>query len=136
MQRQAVARFKSSIRFLMVPLTVAGMLLSSMGAIAEDPIPFKAMMQTAGAQPAVPPAPDAQSQQKNSGKITAGGRAEMAGGIVMTVVGGGVIALTAALSVGGLKPPAGKAAALYAGGAATTGVGITLIVLGMNRRSR
>jgi hypothetical protein len=125
-------------RFLAMPLMVAGMFLSSELAVGEDPIPFDAMMQSASAPAAVPPKPDANSaagQAVNTGKITLAGKAEIVGGYVLLGTGALTVGVTAAIN-SGFKYSGGKVTALYAGGAAAAGVGVTLIVLGSHRHPK
>jgi hypothetical protein len=135
MMRLCFKEVGPSIGYLVAPVVIGALLLNSLCAVAEDPIPFKAMMQSAGAQPAVPPTPDAQSQQANTGKITAVGKTEIVGGYVLLGAGAVTVALTAAIN-SGFKFSGSKVTALYAGGGAAAGVGVTLIVLGFHRRSK
>ena len=130
-------KIKWPTKFLAIPLMVVGVFLTSALAVAEDPISFKAMMQSASAPPAVPPKTDANSaagQAPNAGKITTAGKAEIVGGVVLLGTGVLTVAFTAVLT--GTKFSGPKAPALYAGGAAAAGVGVTLIVFGSHRHAR
>jgi hypothetical protein len=138
-RRQDSMKIKWTSKFLVGPLLVAGLIFNSVLAVAEDPIPFKAMMQAAGGQAATPPAADANnaaSQPAHAGKITAAGKGEMIGGAVLLGAGALAIGFTAAFNSTGFKTAGGKTAALYGGGAAAAGVGVTLIVLGSHRRAK
>jgi hypothetical protein len=132
MKRQYSIRIGSSIRFVAVPLMCAGMILSSLNAGAQEPIPFKAMMQSASA-PAAVPAKSQSSQRVNSGPITKTGKTEI--GVGYFLLGAGVVTIigTAAVSASGYGPRGAKSAALYGGGAGTMAVGVTLITLGYHR---
>ena len=130
-------KIKWPTKFLAMPLMVVGVFLTSVSAVAEDPIPFKVMMQSASAPAAVPPRPDANNaagQAANAGKITPAGKAEIIGGFVLLGTGITTVAVTAVLT--GMKFSGPKAPALYAGGAAAAGVGVTLIVLGSHRHAK
>jgi hypothetical protein len=130
-------KIKWLTKFLAVSLLVVGVFLTSVLAVAEDPIPFKAMMQSASAPVAGPPKPDANypaGQAANASKTTAAGKAEIIGGFVLLVTGISTVAFTAKLTGTNYAGP--KAPALYAGGAAAAGVGVTLIVLGSHRRAK
>ncbi len=86
---------------------------------------------------AVPPRPDANNaagQAANAGKITPAGKAEIIGGFVLLGTGVLTVAVTAVLT--GTKFSGPKAPALYAGGAAAAGVGVTLIVFGSHRHAK
>jgi hypothetical protein len=138
MKREYTVKVRFIIRLFAVLVVVAGMLVHSMCAFAEDPVPFEAMMQSAGAPPAVPAKPDASaaaSQPANAGKITAVGKTEIIGGYFLLGTGVLTIALTAAIN-SGFKISGPKVPALYVGGAAAAGVGVTLVVLGFHRRSK
>ena len=130
-------KIKWSTKFLAMPLMVVGVFLTTVLAVAEDPISFKAMIQSASAPAAVPPRPDANNvagQAANTGKIPAAGKAEIVGGFVLLATGIATVAFTAVLT--GNKFAGPKAPALYAGGAAAAGVGVTLIVFGSSRHAR
>ncbi len=131
-------KIENPVRYSACLVSIAVVFLSSMRAIGEDSIPFKAMMESASSQAAVPPKPDASgapAQQANRGHVTKAGKAEIATGFVL--VGVGVITLSAAayLSKSGFSPSGAKKGALYAGGAGAAGVGVTLIAFGFHKRS-
>jgi hypothetical protein len=135
MKNQNSTRAKCLTRYFTVPLLVAGMFFSSEFAMAQDPIPFHAMMQSASTPPAVPPKQDANntaSQPANSGKITAAGKAGIAGGYVLLGAGALTVAFTAVIT--GDKFAGSKAPTLYATGAGAAAVGVTMIVIGFHRR--
>jgi hypothetical protein len=135
MSREFTQTIAFPVRFFVLTLAIAAMLLNSTAAAAEDPIPFKAMMQSASAPTPVPPKPDA-GQSTNNGKITPGGKGEIAGGIALTIIGAGTLGIAALFSAYGGKGDTGRFVAAYAGGAGATVGGITLIILGSNRRSK
>jgi hypothetical protein len=132
MKRQNSIRLAPSIRFVAVMLISAGIVLSSMSAVAEGPIPFNAMMQTGGAQAAVPAKPS--GQQASPGPITNTGKTEIGAGLFLFAAGVATISITALLNTGGFKPSSGKSSALYAVGGGATAGGVTLIALGFHRR--
>ncbi len=131
------------MKLVTVSILILGMVCSSTDAIAEGPIPFHALMQNAGAEPAAPPVPDAKSDAQSSVPHSAqtthrtnGGRAMMVGGIVLLAVGAAAITVDAmAGATFGTRGAEGRTAAAYVGGFAAVGTGITLIVLGKHRRS-
>jgi len=131
-------KIQHRIKIFAVPFIVIGLLLNSVAVIAQDPIPFNAMMQSAGAPAAVPPKPDsdaAANQKSNAGKITSGGKAEIVGGVVLFATG--VLTVTATALLAGAKANVGsKGMALYVGGSGVAVVGVTLIALGSNRRHK
>jgi hypothetical protein len=127
------------MKLLAVALLVFGMLCNSVLATAEDPVPFRALMQAAGAQPNVPRISDAKDQStavstqpSHTPHMTTGGKAMIGVGIGMLAIGGVVILTTN--SVSGLTTSTDKAALYGAGGGAMAG-GAVLIVLGAHRRS-
>ena len=131
-------RMRSTVKLFAVPLMIAGMFLNSACAVAEDPIPFNAMMQSASAQAAVPPmaaANSASTQPLNAGHVTNGGKAEIIGGFVL--FGAGILTITATsfLNSSGPAPQGGKSLGLYAGGAGIAAAGITLVAFGFHKRS-
>jgi hypothetical protein len=127
------------MKLVAVALLVSGMLCTSMLAMAEGPVPFRAYMQAAGAQSAVPPAPNANNQftavsnPPGHTHMTHGGKIMTGTGIGMLVAGGAVIAGTALLNSG--DPTTSKEAGLYGAGAGLCGGGVTLIIFGHHRRS-
>lgn len=144
MKRRYSIRFGSSIKCMTVPLMCAGMILSSLNAAAQDSIPFRAMMQSASAQAAVPwrsvAGPDAQtasgqqaSPNPKTGPITAAGKTEIGVGFLLIGAGVVTVSLTAALNSSGFKPSGVKTPALYAAGGGAMAVGVTLIALGFHR---
>jgi hypothetical protein len=128
------------MKLVTVALLVVGMLSNSMFAMAEGPVPFKALMQTAGAQPTTTPVTASQNQstavptQPAHRPMTRGGKMMTGFGIGLCVIGGSVLVASAVLnSVWGFSP-SDKAKAYGAGGGAVAG-GAILIVLGNRRRS-
>jgi len=128
------------MKLVAVALLVFGMLSNSMLAMAEGPVPFRALMQTASAQPTTTPITASQDQstavstQPAHRPMTSGGKIMTGVGIGLCVIGGGVIVASAALNnVWGFSP-SDKAKAYGAGGGAVAG-GAILIVLGHHRRS-
>lgn len=96
------------------------------------------MMQSALAQTAVPPKPDAEGasgQQVKTGHIAKAGKTEIAVGFLLLGAGVLTISATAVLNSSGPKPSGAKTPALYAGGAGGAAVGITLIAFGFHKRS-
>ena len=138
MKRLYSIKTGACIRLLAAPLMVAGMFFNSACAVAEGPIPFNAMMQSASAQAAVPPGPDANSasvQPVKTGHITKLGITEIGVGSVLLGAGILTILATLALNSSGFRPQGAKTPALYAGGAAASAVGVTLIAFGSHKRS-
>lgn len=138
MKRQYSIGIGSLIKFVVMPLMIAGMVFNSACAVAQDPIPFNAMMQPAGAQATMPPMPtakDASGLQVQLGHTTKAGKAEI--GVGFLLLGAGVlsIAATALVSSSDYKPSGAKTPALYAGGAGAAAVGVTLIAFGFHKRS-
>jgi len=126
------------IRYLAYLLIVAAS-VNSMQAIAEDMIPFKAIMQSASAEPAMQPKPDAKEGdiQSTASKHANRGKTErVAGGILL---GTGIAVITTTLAVvtathGSAGHP-GRVWAGIGGGAGMTGAGVTVIVVGNHKRS-
>jgi hypothetical protein len=126
------------MKLVAVALLALGMLCNSTLAMAEGPLPFRALMQTAGAEPAMPSKPDAKdsSIQNTTSKHANGGKAERVTGGVLLGTGVAVITTTLVLvSAGGDAGHSGRVWAGIGGGAGMTGAGVTLIVLGNHRRS-
>jgi hypothetical protein len=128
------------MKLVTVPLLVVGMLSNSMFAMAEGPVPFKALMQTAGAQPTTTPITASQDQstavptQPAHGPMTRGGKIMTGAGIALCVIGGSVVVGTAALNSAWGFTASDKAKSYGAGSGAVAG-GAILIVLGNRRRS-
>jgi hypothetical protein len=129
------------MKLVAVALLVLGMLCNSMLAMAEGPVPFNALMQTAGAQPSVPPITDtkdkstALSAQPTHTRMTSGGKIMTGTGIGMLVIGVAAVGGTAIVrtALGGVT--SAKEDALFATGGALVAGGVTLIVFGSHRRS-
>lgn len=132
MKRLTSIRSSLSIKFLAAMLMGVAVLLSSLSAVAEDPIPFKAMMQSAGTQTPVPPKPQA-GQQVQPAPITNVGKTEIVGGFLLIAVGVATMSITALLTSGGPRPSGAKTPALYAAGGGATAAGVTLVILGSHR---
>jgi len=117
-----------------VCILLAGLLCNSMMAIAEGPVPFRALMQAAGT-----PGVDTQNNSLVSGTKPAAHHPMTTGGKVITGVGIGLAAL------GGVFLACGAASShndfidmrgpCLATGAGFAGAGITLIVLGVHWRT-
>ena len=123
------------MKLVAVSLLVLGMLCNSMLAMAEGPVPFHALMQSAGSPPSVPPINGARdkalsTQPARPPHMTRGGKVMT--GIGMFAIGGVVVIGTALLDWG---PHTAKVDAGYATGGGLTAGGITLFVLGYHRRS-
>jgi hypothetical protein len=128
------------MKLVAVALIVFGMLSNSMLAMAEGPVPFRALMQPASAQPTTTPITASQDQstavstQPAHRPMTSGGKIMTGAGIAICVIGGVVLVGAAALNnVWGFSP-SDKAEAYGAGSGAVAG-GAILIVLGHHRRS-
>src|SRR5215472_4902523 len=125
-----------------VALLVVGVLCNSMLASAQSPVPFRALMQTAGAQPSAPPIRDSKDQSAPISTEPAPRRHKTTGGKIMVGVGigmlaiGGVVMLgTAAVSSSSLigSPSSSDQAKLYGAGGGAMAGGAILIVLGAHR---
>lgn len=131
------------MKLVTVSILILGMVCNCPIAMAQGPIPFRAMMQNAGAQPVAPPMPNAKNdttasitQSAHSAHTTNGGKAMMVGGVVLLAVGATAVTLDAISGATfGTKGAEGRTVAGYVGGFAAAGTGITLIVLGNRRRS-
>ena len=128
------------MKLVTVGLLIVGMMSNSMLAMAGGPVPFKALMQTAGAQPTTTPISASQDQsaavqtQPAHMPMTGGGKIMTGVGIGLCVIGGGVIVGSAALNgVWGFSPS--DKAKLYGAGSGLVAGGAILIVLGHHRRS-
>jgi hypothetical protein len=126
------------MKLVTVALLVVGMLSNSILVMAEDPVPFRALMQTAGAQPATTPIAASQNQstavstQPARRPMTSGGKIMTGAGLALCVAGG--VVLVGAAVLNSLASPSHKAEAYGAGSGAVAG-GVILIVLGDHRRS-
>ncbi len=128
------------MKLITVAILVVGMLSHSMFAMAEGPVPFKALMQTADAQPTTTPTTASQDQSTAvpthpaHGPMTRGGKIMTGVGFGLCVIGGSVLVGAAALNnVWGFSS-SDKAKAYGAGSGAVAG-GAILLVLGNRRRS-
>jgi hypothetical protein len=125
------------MKLVTVALLVVGMLSNSMFAMAEGPVPFKALMQTAGAQPTATPSQNqstAVPTQPAHRPMTRSGKMMTGFGIGLCAIGGSVLVASAVLNnVWGFSS-SDKAKAYGAGGGAVAG-GAILLVLGNRRRS-
>jgi hypothetical protein len=128
------------MKLITVALLVVGMLSQSMFAMAEGPVPFKALMQTAGAQPTTTQITASQDQstavptRPAHGPMTRGGKMMTGFGTALFVIGGSVLVGAAVLNGAWGFSPSDKAKAYGAGSGAVAG-GAILIVLGNRRRS-
>ncbi len=123
------------MKLAIATLLVFGVLINSIPAIAEEPIPFAALMHSESAEPSVPPMDDQSaampSQTARPHHLTAGGKAMIGTGIGLCVVGAFVMAGTAAVGSWASSAHAelyGTSGGLLVGGTA-------LIVIGSHRRS-
>lgn len=126
------------MKLVAVTLIVLAVLGNSMLAAAESPVPLKAWMQAPGADSSKPPQPDAKDQsfQSTSSRHANGGTAERVTGGVLLGTGVAVITTTLVV-VGALHGSFGHPGRVWAGiggGAALTGTGVTLIVLGSHKK--
>ena len=127
------------MKLVAVALLVVGMLSNSMLAMAEGPVPFRALMQTAGAQPTMTPITASQDQstavstQPAPRPMTSGGKIMTGVGIGLFVTGVGVLVGAAALNSAWGFSPSRKAEAYGGGGGAVVG-GAILVVLGSHHR--
>jgi hypothetical protein len=123
------------MKLVAVALLILGIPCNAMLAMAEGPVPFRALMQTAGAEPAMSSKPDAKDSSTTS-KHANGGKAERVTGGVLLGTGVAVITTTVVLvsAVHGSAGHPGRVWAGIGGGAGMTGAGVTLIVLGSHRR--
>ena len=116
---------------------VVAMLWSSTFAMAEGPVPFKALMRNDGAQPAVPPLTDVGDQSTAASNQAVRKTHMTRAGKIMTGVGIGLVAfggLVMAVTPNAFATQTDKNE-LYGASGATMGVGVVLIVLGVRRRS-
>ena len=126
---------------VVVALLCLGLLCSSTLAMAEGPVPFRALMQTEGAQPSVAPLADAKAksaaastQPPHTRHMTTGGKVMTRVGIGMLVIGGIVLIGTAAVGENSWASSSDKAK-LYGAGAGIFAGGTILIVVGNHRRA-
>jgi len=127
------------MKVVAVALLSLGISCHSMLAMAEGPVPFRALMQPAGAEASVPAVTAAQDNSTvpsakpvHPTHMTSGGRVMAGVGVGLLVCGGFVIGGTAA--VGSWASPS-RRGALYGGGAGLAATGAILIVVGSHRRS-
>ena len=126
------------MKLVAVSLLVIGLLATSMLAVAEGPVPLRTLMQTAGTQPSVPQNANSKDgstapfTQPAHTHMTTGGKIMAGTGVGFLIIGGVVIAGTAAFS--GWASSSDKAKLYGAGGGVTAG-GVLLIALGVHRRS-
>jgi len=109
-------------------------------AVAEGPVPFKALMQTAGTQPSVPSITDAKDQSTAIATQPAHKTPMTSGGKIMTGVGIGFVAIGVVVIVGtaGLSGWASSSDRdkLYGVGGGLIAGGVTLVVFGHHQRSK
>ncbi len=126
------------MKLVAVALLILGIPCNAMLAMAEGPVPFRALMQTAGAEPAMSSKPVAKivppralhrnmpmAERRNASP------AESWLGTGVAVITTTVVLVSA---VQGSAGHPGRVWAGIGGGAGMTGVGVTLIVLGSHRR--
>ncbi len=125
----------SPSKCIAILLMFAGLAVSSTSAIAAEPIPFNAMMQSSSAQPAIPPLHEASSQPAAAASqhrpMTAGGK--IVTGIGVAVAGFGVLfmAVGATEDKNSFGPSRG---ACFATGGIFMGIGAATILGGMHWR--
>lgn len=119
-----------------VALLVA-MFCSSTLALAEGPVPFRALMRNDAAQPGIPPLTDtddppaaASGKAVHKTHMTRSGKIMTGVGIGLVAIGGVVMALTP----NAFATPTDKDE-LYGASGATMGVGVVLIVFGVKRHT-
>jgi hypothetical protein len=122
------------MKFVALALLVTAMLCNSTLAMAEGPVPFRALMQDAGAKPGGPPIPDAKNQAEIATQLARTGHMTT-GGKIMVGVGASMLAIGGVLFAWPGKITPNDKHELYGAGGATMGVGAILIVLGTHRRS-
>jgi hypothetical protein len=133
MNRQSSNKIRPS-RCLAATLMIAGMLLHCVGAVAQDARASQVMTQPATGQTTAPVQPAASSTPTNAGHRSKSRKAEIGTGFFLFGVGVVTIAAAALLnSSGGVRPSGAKTPALYAAGAGSAAIGITLISFGFHR---
>lgn len=123
------------MKLIVVALLAVGILCNSTFAIAGTPVPFRALMQNGGAQPAAPSSPDAKNQSTSAPPkkhMTTGGKIMTGVGVGFLIIGGTVLIGTKAYNGYATSTDRNE---LYGAGGATMGIGAVLILLGMHRRS-
>ena len=127
------------MKLVAVVALLVAMFCSSTLAMAEGPVPFRALMRNDGAQPGEPPLTDINDQpaatsnqavHKTQTHITRSGKIMTGVGIGLVAFGGLVMAVTPnAFATQTDKNE------LYGASGATMGVGVVLIVFGVKRHS-
>jgi hypothetical protein len=127
------------MKVVAVALLVSGLLCNSMLAMAEDPVPFRTLMATAGAPPDVSALNAGQdnsapqpTKPAHATHMTSGGKAMAGVGIGLLACGGIVIIGTALFNS---WENSSRKAALYGGGIGLAATGTVLVVFGSHRRS-
>jgi hypothetical protein len=123
------------MKLALMCLLVLSLACSSSCAVAEGPIPVRALIQNAGTQAALPSSSGDQNPTPAVNQ-TAPHRPMTTGGKVMTGVGIGLLAIGVA-AIATPQPKDGFAPAeaeARAEGLLTAGVGVTLVVIGTHRR--
>jgi hypothetical protein len=128
------------MKFVAVVFLTAGMLCNSMLAIAEGPIPFSALEQSANAQPSAALSHEAtagstSARQTQPRSMTRGGKVMTGVGIGCLALGGALIGTRIALRGNSFDVPHVANAVGYGGGAVLAGTGTVLILYGTHRRS-
>lgn len=116
---------------------VVAIFCSSTLTVAEGPVPFKALMRSEGAEPAVPQSTDGKAQSTATPNqptrkthMTRAGKIMTGVGIGFVAIGGVVMAFTPHA----FATPTEKDE-LYGASGATMGAGVVLVVFGVRRRS-
>jgi hypothetical protein len=116
---------------------VVAILCSSTLAVAEGPVPFRALMRNEGAQSGIPPLTDVNDQPAATSNQAAHKTHMTRTGKIMTGVGIGMVAIggvVMAVTPHAFATPTDKNE-LYGASGATMGVGVVLIVIGVTRHS-
>ena len=114
----------------------AGLSISAASANAEEPIPFNAMMQSASAEPAIPPLHDANAQPAAATSLhppmTTGGK--IVTGVGVAVAGIGVLVIAVGASEGSNPIVGPSRSAYFATGGVFVGIGAATILGGVHWR--
>lgn len=128
------------MKVIAVALLVVGLLLNAMSASAEDPVPFRALMQNPGSQAGMASSSNAPGQsqaaptQPAHGTITRSGKIMRGTGIALCAIGGTALIGTATLGENSWASSTDKDK-LYGVGAGILGAGVVLIFVGIHHRS-
>lgn len=120
------------MKLIAVAFLVCGVLCNSVPMMAERPVPFRELMQSASAQPAVPAKPDTSAYgQSAPSKKARTRKTERILGAVLLGTGVATIAATVVVvAAAGDGGHPGRVVAGFAGGCGLMGGGVALIDLG------